>query len=547
MTDTTTATERVSKELENLIAAKFPVIAIESSEEARVIRTLELLAAKGNRQVILWSCVRGLHRYDKQPGKTREIQVIDGDAVDPFMALEKILDRMDNDGNTLYVFLDLHPFMNDPRILRSIREIAKQYVHTLRRLVLISSQVAIPRDIEKDVVLVDFPLPDRAEMHTMVLRAIEQVPDGKPIRLKEGESEQIATALTGLTEQEALTTIRKAFVVHNGFSIDALQIIIETKKDIIRKSGVLEYYDPSEVKPEDIGGHDLLKEYIALTNGITGEAAAAFGATPGKGIIIAGVHGTGKSLSIRIVGGGLRPILNMDIGALKEGLVGASQANLRYGLRVARAVQGIVWIDEGDKTIGGLSSGAELDGGTSMDMFAALLTFMQETPGEEVYFAVTANDATKLDAAFMRRFDAVFFVDLPSFQDRKDIFAIHIKKRRRNPEDFDLAALSTATEAYTGAEIEKIIEQAIRVCWKDGARVMTTQDLLNAVPSQVPISRSKAKQIKELRAWASENALPASSHQATGKKVGGTSIVSKKSAQQAVAGESENPDWDFDV
>jgi len=234
---------------------------------------------------------------------------------------------------------------------------------------------------------------------------------------------------------------------------------------------------------------------------------------PQRGVLIVGVPGCGKSLTAKAVAGGTRPLLRLDVGALFGSLVGQSEAAARNALKTAEAVApAVLWLDEIEKALG--SSGGDMDGGTSQRVLGTILTWLEETEAD-VFVVATANDIASLRPELIRRFDEVFFVDLPQPEERRQIVAIHLAKRGRDPEGFDLAAVVEATTDFTGAELEKVVQAALRRGFADGGREITTQDLVAAASETVPLSTTMDEGIAHMRQWANR-ARPASSKQESG-------------------------------
>ena len=222
-----------------------------------------------------------------------------------------------------------------------------------------------------------------------------------------------------------------------------------------------------------------------------------------KGIALLGIPGTGKSLTAKMIGGLWRlPLLRLDVGALFGSLVGESEERTRRALHLAETIAPcVLWIDEMEKA---LAHGG-LDSGTSTRVFGTILTWMQEKKAP-VFVVATANDISSLPPELLRkgRFDEIFFLDLPTFEERKEIFAVHLRKRRRLPEDYDLDRLAAASEGYVGAEIEQAIIDAMYIGFNDNEREFTTADILNALARQVPLSVSQREVINYLREWLRE-------------------------------------------
>jgi SpoVK/Ycf46/Vps4 family AAA+-type ATPase len=290
-------------------------------------------------------------------------------------------------------------------------------------------------------------------------------------------------------------------------------IISNHKKDIIRKSGLLDWVD-SDIDMNEIGGLEGLKNWLEKRKDAFSEEAALYGlpANP-KGILLVGIQGAGKSLFAKGISSFWNfPLLKLDMGKIFSGLVGSSEQNMRQVFKVAESVAPcILWCDEIDKGMSGSKSSSSSDGGTTSRVLGSWLTWMQDRKAP-VFVVATANDVSNLPPELLRkgRFDEIFFVDLPKENERKKIFEIHLKKRKRNPGQFDLAALVNASDYYTGAEIESSIEAAMYEAFSDDRRDINTEDILLSLHNTVPISKLMKEEISALRKWATERARNAS-------------------------------------
>jgi SpoVK/Ycf46/Vps4 family AAA+-type ATPase len=284
--------------------------------------------------------------------------------------------------------------------------------------------------------------------------------------------------------------------------------IIEEKKQIVRKSGILTYFPPSNTF-NDVGGHDLLKEWLTKRSKSFSEAAREFGIPNPKGVLMIGIQGCGKSLVAKAISSayGL-PMLRMDVGRIFGSLVGQSEENMRKAIRVAESLAPCcLWIDELEKGFAGMGGGVS-DSGTTARVFSTFLTWMQEKT-KPVFLIATANDVSALPPELLRkgRFDEIFFIDLPDLDERKEIFKIHLKKRGRNSGRFKVAELAKKTEGFSGAEIEQIVIGALNHAFFD-ERKLSTKDLIDEAENQVPLSVMMSEEIAELREWAKLRARP---------------------------------------
>jgi len=518
------------EQLDSYIRARYAIIGISSHEETRVLDAIQAIASGGKKRrvVIEWSYTRGLKgissiepsQSDRRGMSEREIQQAiearEREYEDPTAALEYIA-RFDPDGEhepVLFVMKDLHEIIKlDIRIRRLLRDIAARFETSLHNLILLSPTLTIPSDLEKTVVLLDWPLPDTNELGALLRdfeRDVADAIDPENIQLGEnGIRDAVVEAMRGLSAVEAGNALRSAVVATRRLDDSAVPFVTRQKAQIIKQSGVLEYFDTS-VTMQDVGGLENLKQYAAIQRAAFSSKARAAGVDAPKGLLMVGLPGTGKSLSAKAIAGGAMPLLRMDVGALMGSLVGQSESNMRQALKVAEAVAPcVLWVDEIEKALGG--AGGEMDGGTTTRVFGTLLTWMQETTAP-VYVVATANDVRSLRPELLRRFDDIMWVDLPSTSERGQILGVHLVKRGHG--NFltadDLVRVVSATSGFSGAEIEKVVKAAIKQAFFE-SRDLTPYDLLAAAVEITPISVTMRDQIESLRKWAKErNVLPAS-------------------------------------
>jgi SpoVK/Ycf46/Vps4 family AAA+-type ATPase len=509
---------RVDKDIEHLMRARYPLIYILSSEERRVEKSIaEVLAAREREKnyrtkIYTWSVTEGV-RVGTEP---------QGDSKDPLKALRFILEAK-KDERAVFILRDLHAFQKNPEVVRLLRDLARNLKETLKTVFLVSPLLAIPPELDKEVAVVEYPLPELAEIGQILDRVMSMVPGKKP---PEGtEREHIVEAALGLTADEAENVFAKSLVQTGTFDID---VILSEKERIVRKSGVLEFFRTQE-KMENIGGLDMLKTWLRKRQSAFSEEARQFGLPRPKGILMIGIPGGGKSLTAKAVGAAWRlPLLRLDVGKIFAGIVGSSEENMRRAIQMAEAVApSILWVDELEKGFSGTGSSNNSDAGTAARVFGSFITWLQEktTP---VFVIATANNVDELPPEMMRkgRFDEIFFVDLPTLPERREIVAIHIKRRGRDPDSFDLDVLAEKSEGMTGAEIEQAVVSALFDEYdKSGkAGVLTTQGIVHSLGETVPLSRTMKEKIAALRNWCKTRARPASSEFAVEAQEGGRAL-----------------------
>ena len=414
-----------------------------------------------------------------------------------------------NSGEGIYIFKDLHPYLDSPPVTRSIRDAIASFKSTNKIIILMSPYLQIPLELENDIVVLDFPLPQAKEIDQVLEKATKK---SRSKRLSPEVKEKLRRAAMGLTIDEAEKVYRKAIVKAGKLTEDEVGIVLSEKKQLIRRNGILDYIEEDETI-KAVGGLDELKRWLTQRTQAFTEKARAYGLPQPKGMLILGVPGCGKSLIAKTTSKlwGL-PVLRLDMGRVYDGsTVGKSEANLRSALKTAESISpAILFIDELDKAFAGSAGSADSDGGTSSRIFGSFLTWMQEKDSP-VFVMATANRLDRLPGEFLRkgRFDEIFFVDLPSSKEREAIFNIHLKKRRDDISRFDIHELANISEGFSGAEIEQAIIAAMYEAFAQD-REFTQLEIIAAIKSTLPLSRTMTEQVTALRDWARQRARSAS-------------------------------------
>lgn len=480
----------IADQIRLYLRARHTLIVLVTVEEQRAITILEEVS-KNRGDLITWDFADGFSAGDI-PG-----------AADPSTALDKIRDRATKDPSRrdLYVAKDFHEFWSkDPRVRRKLRNLAQQLVYTGSSLVVTTPTRTIPEELKDDAVLIEMPLPDEDTL-THELSHLITTTSGIKTQLTEHGKARLAQAALGLTTAQARRAFAKAIVRDEVLDDRDIDAVLTEKKAVIRESQALEFYSADET-PDDVGGLEALKNWLTLRERAFGGEAAEYGLPAPKGLALIGIPGTGKSLTAKMIAGLWRlPLLRLDAGALFGSLVGESEERTRRALRLAETVAPcVLWIDELDKGL----AGGDLDGGTSRRVFGTILTWMQEKTAP-VFVVATANDVTALPPETLRRgrFDEIFFLDLPTEAERREIVTVHLRKRRRDPAAFDVRRLASECDGYTGAEIEQAIIDAMYQAFAD-ERDIRTEDIIGAIARTVPLSKSQREVIERLRSWLRE-------------------------------------------
>lgn len=495
----------VTQDVKIHIQARYPLIYLVSWEEERVIEEIEKIAVSADQRKTLytWTETGGLRNVASGEA--------DGTKTDPLQILNHIITANEK---AIYILLDFHPFLKDHQIVRRLRDTARALKSSSKTVILLSTKLVLPDELSKDIVVFDFDLPSLEELDNALSASIERAKADRRItsvRLQKGQRERLLKASQGLTIDEMQSALSKAFVTHQKLGEATIPLMLAEKKQIIRKSEVLEYFSPEETFDE-IGGVQHLKRWLAKRDKAFTEDARKFGLPVPKGLMLVGVQGCGKSLTAKAVASQWKlPLLRFDLGRVFSGLVGASEENLRKATKVAESIAPcILWIDEIEKGLSGTGSSNMSDAGTAARVFGTFVTWLQEKT-KPVFVIATANDITQLPPELMRkgRFDEIFFVDLPGPEERKDIFRIHLEKRHRSPKQFDLQHLQALSQGFSGAEIEQVVISGLYDAFEHG-RPLTTEDLVRNLQETVPLSQTMAEHIAALREWSKTRARSAS-------------------------------------
>ena len=497
------AAARFVEQVDLLVRARYPILYVVTHEEARLEALLLDLARRQGKPLFVWTSARGLISL---PGpRTAEGQRCATPA--------EVLDRIrSQDGAGLFLLHDLHPSFEDPLVVRRLRDLASFLKDTHRTIVLSAPGLSLPPELEKDVTVLDLPLPEPEELRGVLKSLCEQLYDDNPeaVRLAKIDGEALVRAAQGLTLAEAENAFARAAVTSGVLAADDVALVLEEKCQAIRKSGILEFH-PAETSMAEVGGLVRLKEWLRRRSKALEPGARAFGLPPAKGVLLLGAPGCGKSLTAKVVAHSWQlPLVHLDLGRVFSGLLGSSEENLRKALRVAEGVApAVLWIDEIEKGLaGGTGSGVQ-DGGTTQRVFGSLLTWMSEQKSG-VFVVATANRIDGLPPELLRRgrFDEVFFVDLPDATAREEILRIHLARRKRDPARFDLTALAQKCNGLSGAEIEYAVVEGLFAAFDEG-RELEGEDLARAIAETTPLSVTYAEEIDRMRAWAATRARPA--------------------------------------
>jgi len=509
-------------DLRTLIRSYHPLVAIETVEEERVFSLLQSVTAQERMPLFEWSVTRGLTRTD-------EIQTLSKLTATPLAVLQHLHGLT---VEAVFWLKDLGPHLQDPAVSRQLREVAAIHGRSRATCILTGQPLNLPPELEKLAVRLELTLPDREELQTMLRGLLQSLSPRTPNRprsttlvqsiltsINEGkasapgptphDSDAILRALQGLTLHQARQVITQCMVERGTLSADDVHTILKRKVQAIKEGGLLEYY-PLEDNGFELGGFRNLKSWLERAKvGFTAEAKA-LNLTPPRGIMLVGVPGCGKSLAAKAIAREWQlPLLKLDAGRLFDKFIGESEKNFRSAIEMAESLSPIVlWIDELEKAMVAGGGSGEADAGLSRRLFGAFLTWLQEKK-QEVFVIATANDLSSLPPELLRkgRFDEIFFVDLPDDLEREAIWKIHLGLRKQEAKKFDLIKIVSASDGFSGSEIEQAVVAALYRALHQKAP-LTTDLLIEELNHTVPLSVSRREDIDSLRQLAEGRFVP---------------------------------------
>jgi SpoVK/Ycf46/Vps4 family AAA+-type ATPase len=489
-----------SDEFELLLRARYPLVYIATTEEERVEAAIAKSAGQqGSRAIYLWDFVDGIQGNPNDAGFGKR---------NPLQALE-FVEKLPTGAAAVLILRDFHRFLEDVSVARKLRNLARSLKSQPKNIVILSAQLTIPEDLSEVLTVMEFPLPDAAEICSEIERLMLSL--GK--QLDHRTLDELVRSCQGLSIERIRRVLARAIANHGELRPDDVELILEEKRQTIRQTQILDFY-PTAANISDIGGLDNLKEWLLRRGGAFSERARQYGLPYPRGLLLVGIQGTGKSLTAKAIAHHWHlPLLRLDVGRLFGGLVGESESRTRQMIQLAEALAPcILWIDEIDKAFSGIDSRG--DAGTSSRVFGTFITWMAEktTP---VFVVATANNIQALPPEMLRkgRFDEIFFVGLPSQDERRAIFAVHLERLRPHTvKTYDLERLAYETPDFSGAEIEQTLIEAMHLGFSQN-RDFTTDDILEAASQLVPLARTAQEQIQFLQDWAaSGKARLASKH-----------------------------------
>lgn len=507
-----TKSQEIAADVAALLRARNPLLWIVTKEEGRVERYLVEAAAAAAYKPQTWDVAQGVATLDGAP-----VAAGMRDPGDCLAAIEAAA-KASTPIRQLWIMRDLPMWLQGPAgatPCRQLRNLARMLPSVERAkaqaIVILTPSTDIPAELAGHATMIEWPLPDRDEIATVLDAAIAGLPaDLQESAAPNGTRDAAIDAATGLSGEEAAACYARSLVQHRR--IDPATVAKE-KKRVVARERVLEWFDPLPGGLESVGGLDVLKGWLQARRSAYSPQARAYGLPAPKGAVLVGVPGCGKSLTAKAIATAWGvPLLRLDMGALKSKFVGDSEANIRKAFKVIEAIgRCVVWIDEIEKAMQGATSGSA-DGGVSADALGSILNWMQERSGEAFVIA-TANEVESLPPELLRkgRFDEVWFVDLPNAGERAAILSATLRSYGRGEVDIDARRVAMKCDGFTGAEIAAIVPEALFTAFNDQAREITADDLIDAASKVAPLSKMAAEKISRLKEWAKTRARAATS------------------------------------
>ena len=499
----------VYEQIQNMLKAYYPVLYLTTFEYDRTKQKIRSIVKSIGKDYVYyeWNYVDGLRKRDSDNGNFTPIP----EQEEPEQLLKYISSRIAeaSDISEVFILEDFHEYIEERNVKIKLRQLAETLRFFRKHIIIVSSVMTLPTELEKYVTVVEIPLPDRGDLEKVLMNVAKNA----NAELNDELKKRLIDSALGMTVMEADLAYCLA-AVKNKFDINSPRTVAFEKEQIIKKSGLLDYYQVNE-DLRNVGGMELLKAWLEKRKLAYDFKAQLWKLPEPKGVLLLGVPGCGKSLTAKCIASLWNmPLLRLDIGKIFEGIVGSSEDNIRRAIATAEAVAPcVLWIDEIEKGLSGTQSSGSTDGGTTARIFSTILTWMQEKT-KPVFVVATANNISLLPPELLRkgRFDEIFFVDLPNNDDRKSIFSIHLNKKGQNPNDFSLDKLAKESLGFNGAEIEECVNEAMFSAYTENPNnpKLMIKHLLDAISNIVPLSSTMSEQINALRTWAKRRAKMAS-------------------------------------
>lgn len=511
-------------DLINSIKSRKSCIWIKTQEESSTIKDIRQISMinlpKAN--IVIWSQTEGATIYNSVDNSSSGKNIKKLANIDNLFSFIKLNTYGGTDNNdkvvkpepNIFILRDYNNLFNDPKSIRFIRDLKEYHKQkeAYNPIIILSQIDNIPTQLTRLFKLIDYGLPNRNEILSCINETINNI---KAVSLKQNKQCKIPTqeelnnlvnSCLGLTIQEIQETVIESFIKFKEANLD---FITQKKIESIQKSGVLDYKIPNTTL-EDIGGNEVIKQWLLEMKELFSDEAKEFGLKKPKGYLSVGVPGAGKTCLAEAFAGTMHmPLLSLSMGRIMSRFVGESERKIMQALDVAKAsAPCVLLIDEVEKALGGINSSNNTDGGVTARVFMEILKFLNDND-YGVYIIMTSNDVSQLPPELTRqgRLDAKWFFDFPKENERKEIFKIHFSKYNKeiNSDLLDLAV--SKTNDFTGAEIQEIVKNTIRKSFirfkKDNNDELKEEDITSAINEIIPISKTSKESILALKSYCS--------------------------------------------
>lgn len=476
------------------LRARFPILYIATSEEERLEFTIRKLVQSTDKQSIyIWDFVEG---YQSNPN------VKGFGARNPVQALD-LIEKMAEQKSAIFILKDFNKFLNDVTLCRKIKNLLQVLKKQSKTIIIVASDVEIPLELLSFFIVLEFNLPTAQEIRLELERLFECIGQNPEITFIDA----LTRVCQGLTLEKVRQILSKSLARSNTINNSTLDLILDEKRQIVIKTQILDF-PKTEIKLVDIGGLNNLKYWLKIRRRSFTEKAGLYGIPAPKGLVLAGIQGTGKSLMAKAIAGEWKlPLLQLDVGRLFEGVIGESEKRVRQMIQTVEALAPcILWIDEIDKAF--INQTQQTDSGTTSRVTGTFLTWLSEKTSP-VFVVATANrlDSIPLEIIRKGRFDEIFFVDLPTQKERKQIFAVILNRvRPATKQLFNFDILSNKSEGFSGSEIEQAVIEAMHRAFSE-EREFNENDIISSLEQIIPLSNIDSQRTKQLREWAASGRL----------------------------------------
>ena len=485
---------KFNDELALFLKARYPIIYINTIEEDRVEYIIRKnIKTNLNRSIYSWDFVDGYTNNPNNEGFAKR---------NPLQALE-LVERLNAETPALFILKDFNRFLTDLSISRKLRNISRILKLQPKTIIIIGSDLSIPKELQDLLTVLQFQLPLEDEIGQELNRLVNSL----NLEIEPDLFENLTRTCQGLSLERIRRVLSKIIATYKTIDNNSIAILLSEKKQIISQTEILEYTSVDE-KITNLGGLDNLKDWLRKRKTAFGVQASNYGLPTPRGLLLIGIQGTGKSLTAKAIANEWElPLLKLDVGKLFGGIVGESESRLRQMINVSETISPcILWIDEIDKAFS--STESKGDSGTSNRVLATFVSWLSEKK-KPVFVIATANNIDLLPLEIIRkgRFDEIFFLDLPKKEEREEIFKIHLKEFRPNSwESFDYNKLADLSESFSGAEIKQSIIEGMYHAFYE-KREFTTDDICMALNDLIPLVHLESNQMIKLQNWASSGRI----------------------------------------